>query len=122
MVETLRYFPIVPPMPCSFGSSSNRFIAIVATSVREQIRREHREITAIASGVNRNFDTPFNIATGANTIQMQSVPTSARHRDLMRAVENRNCQRLSHRVIAMDILNLDGGVIDRASRPTTRGR
>src|SRR5580698_4084341 len=32
--------------------------------------------------------------------------------NLMGAVENRDQQRLTHRVIAMDVLDLDGGVID----------
>ena len=35
--------------------------------------------------------------------------------DLMRAVENRHQQRLVHRVIAMDVLDLDGRVIDQHS-------
>ncbi len=31
----------------------------------------------------------------------------------MRAIENRHGQRLTHRVVAMDILDLDGRVIDQ---------
>ena len=69
--------------------------------------------TASASGVNRNFATPVSSTTGKNTMQIESVPTKVGVAICDGAVENRGQQRLVHRVVAMDIFDLDRGVIDQ---------
>ena len=46
-------------------------------------------------------------------MQIASVPTNGGDRDLRGAVQNRDQQRLAHRVVAMDVLDLHRGVVDQ---------
>ena len=46
-------------------------------------------------------------------MQIDERADEGRRRDLRRAVENRDQQRLAHRVIAMDVLDFDGRVVDQ---------
>ena len=85
---------------------------MVGTRVRE--RRYDASIaktTASASGTNRYRATPVRKNIGTNTMQMESVETKRRDRDLLRAVENRLLDLLALFEIAVDVLDLDRGVV-----------
>ena len=80
---------------------------------REQVRGQHREHDGECerskqkSGDSRQqHDRKKHDADGKRADE-------GRRGDLMRAVQNRDQQRLVHRVIAMDVLDLDGCVIDQ---------
>ena len=85
---------------------------MVGTSVRERkYDAASRTPPPCASGVNRYLAAPVSSSTGTNTMQMASVETKAGSRDLLRAVENRPRQRLSHRQVAVDVLDFHRRVV-----------
>ena len=90
--------------PCSLARS--RYIAIVGTSVRERMYDASiANTTASASGTNRYFATPLRKNIGRNTMQMQSVETSAGTAICARAFENRRVRSLPFFEVAFDVLD-----------------
>ena len=115
-LELEQNLPIRVLASGSSWRSGSRCEAIVGTSVREsRYDVSIANTTASASGVNRNRATPVSSTTGKNTMQMDRVPTRVGVGNLMGAVEDRNQQRLVHRVVAVDVLDFDGGIVDQHS-------
>ena len=56
---------------------------------------------------------PLRKNIGRNTTQMARVETKAGDRDLLGAVEDRRHQRLAHVQVAVDVLHLDGRIVDQ---------
>ena len=69
--------------------------------------------TASASGVKRNLATPDEQHDRKKHDADGERADQGRRRDLRGAVQNRDQQRLAHRVVAMNVLDLDRGIIDQ---------
>ena len=69
--------------------------------------------TASASGGTGICATPVSSTTGKKTMQIDSVPTKVGAAICARAVQDRDAQRLAHRVVAMDVLDFHRRVIDQ---------
>ena len=67
--------------------------------------------TAMASGVNRNRAVPVSSSTGTKTMQIDSVETKVGTAICCAPSSIGAHQRLAHGHVAMDILDLDRGVV-----------
>jgi len=68
--------------------------------------------TASANGTKRNFAGPSKEHHGHEDDTDRECGDEGRRGNLLRAVEDRLLERFAHREIAMDVLDLDRGVID----------
>ncbi len=70
-------------------------------------------MTAIASGAKRNLATPVRKKIGTKTMQMHSVETKAGTAICWAPSRIARIRVLCMREVAVDVLDLDGGVVDQ---------
>ena len=88
--------------------------ASVGTSVREsRYEASIASTTASASGVNRKRAGPTSSTTGKKTMQMDSVATMAGTAICAAPSRMATVSGLPMRAVAVDVLDLDGGVVDQ---------
>ena len=78
----------------------------------KQVGGEHREDHGIGEGCKEKFRYAFQHGDRRKYDTDAERTDQRRHRDLMGPVQDRNRQRFPHRVIAMDILDFDGRIVD----------
>ena len=97
--------------------------ASVGTSVRDSTYEASiASTTASASGMNRNFAGPTSSTTGKKTMQIASVATMAGTAIWLAPSRIARVSGLPSAAVAVDVLDLDRGVVDEHADGERRAR